>query len=324
MKWAAGPLLFLGACRIHTPLEAKHRASPCGRGVEGTTQGARPSEKGWDRSQCRYKAQAVWSHPAPLRFRYGSLPIHYRSFTVPLRFLYGLLRPITPLLRPHDYGGRGRRKNSNAYNQRKPRPSPKRGAGGAAPTGGTACPPVSKTLEGGPGGTTAQAKPIPPLKDGASQIKTPFPKRGAGGAAPAGGTACPPVSKTLEGGPGGTTAQAKPIPPLKDGASQIKTPFPKRGAGGAAPAGVASVPALVLGGRLGRGSHPLARKRPDAPGEKTPPPSPKQGARGAAPAGGTASPPVSKTLEGGQVGQRRQPPPTAGTARAPTQSRNAG
>ena len=53
MKWAAGPLLFLGACRIHTALEAKHRASPCGRGAEGTTQGARPSEKGWDRSQCR-------------------------------------------------------------------------------------------------------------------------------------------------------------------------------------------------------------------------------------------------------------------------------
>ena len=65
MRWAAGPLLLLGACRIHTALEANHRESPCGRGAEGTTQGARPSEEGWDRSQCRYKAQAVWSHPAP-------------------------------------------------------------------------------------------------------------------------------------------------------------------------------------------------------------------------------------------------------------------
>ncbi len=118
MKWAPGPLLFLGACRIHIALGANHRESPCGRSAEGTTQGARPSEEGWDRSQCRYKAQALWSHPAPLRFRYGSLRSHYGSFTVPLRFLYGLLRPITPLLRLHDYGGRGRRKNSSAYNQR--------------------------------------------------------------------------------------------------------------------------------------------------------------------------------------------------------------
>ena len=99
MKWAAGPLLLLGACRIHTALEAKHRASPCGRRAEGTTQGARPSEEGWDRSQCRYKAQALWSHPAPLRFRYGAitdpLRIPFRSFTTPLQLLYGLLRPCT-------------------------------------------------------------------------------------------------------------------------------------------------------------------------------------------------------------------------------------
>ncbi len=103
MKWAAGPLLLLGACRIHIALEANHRESPCGRSAEGTTQGARPSEEGWNRSQCRYKAQALWSHPAPLRFRYGSLRSHYGSFTVPLRFLYGSLRPITPLLRLRAY-----------------------------------------------------------------------------------------------------------------------------------------------------------------------------------------------------------------------------
>ncbi len=95
MKWAAGPLLFLGACRIHIALEANHRESPCGRRAEGTTQGARPSEEGWDRSQCRYKAQALWSHPAPLRFRYGSLRNHYGSITVPLQLItarYALLR----------------------------------------------------------------------------------------------------------------------------------------------------------------------------------------------------------------------------------------
>ena len=103
MKQAAGPLLLLGACRIHSALGANHRESPCSRGAEGTTQGARPSEEGWDRSQCRCKAQAPWSHPAPLRFHYDSLRFHYGSFTVLLRFLYGLLRPITPLLRLHDY-----------------------------------------------------------------------------------------------------------------------------------------------------------------------------------------------------------------------------
>ena len=65
MKWAAGPLLSLGACHIHIALEANHRESPCGRSAEGTTQGARPSEEGWDRSECRCKAQALWSHPTP-------------------------------------------------------------------------------------------------------------------------------------------------------------------------------------------------------------------------------------------------------------------
>ena len=65
MKWATGPLLFLGACRITYVLGANHRESPCGRSAEGTTQGARPSEEGWDRSDCRCKAQAPWSHPTP-------------------------------------------------------------------------------------------------------------------------------------------------------------------------------------------------------------------------------------------------------------------
>ena len=65
MKSATGPLLFLGACRIHLALWANHGESPCGRGAEGTPQGARPSEEGWDRSECRCKAQALWSHPTP-------------------------------------------------------------------------------------------------------------------------------------------------------------------------------------------------------------------------------------------------------------------
>ena len=115
MKWATGPLLFLGACRIHSALEANHRESPCGRRAEGTTQGARPSEEAWDRSQCRYKAQALWSHPAPLRFRYGAI-------TVPLQFPYGSFTACYALLRlcygSTTTGAGGRRKNSSAYNQR--------------------------------------------------------------------------------------------------------------------------------------------------------------------------------------------------------------
>ncbi len=65
MKWATGPLLFLGACRIHEHWGLTTENPPCGRSAEGTTQGARPSEEGWDRSECRCKAQASWSHPTP-------------------------------------------------------------------------------------------------------------------------------------------------------------------------------------------------------------------------------------------------------------------
>ena len=51
-----------------------------------------------------------------------------------------------------------------------------------------------------------------------------FPSRGAGGAAPAGGTGGVPLFwKTSEGGAGGIAAQAKPDPPLKESAGQSKT-----------------------------------------------------------------------------------------------------
>ncbi len=58
-KSTTGPLLFLGARRITYVLGANHRESPCGRGAEGTPQGARPSEEGWDRSDCRCKASSL-------------------------------------------------------------------------------------------------------------------------------------------------------------------------------------------------------------------------------------------------------------------------
>ena len=59
MKSADSPLLSLGACRIHSVLETNHRESPCGRGAEGTTQGARPSGEGWDRSECRFETSSL-------------------------------------------------------------------------------------------------------------------------------------------------------------------------------------------------------------------------------------------------------------------------
>ena len=59
MKSAAGPPLFLGACRITSVLGANHGESPCGRGAEGTTQGARPSEEGRGRSECGCEASSL-------------------------------------------------------------------------------------------------------------------------------------------------------------------------------------------------------------------------------------------------------------------------
>ena len=104
MKSAPGPLLFLGACRIKYVLGANHGESPCGRGAEGTTQGARPSEEGWDRSNCRCMAQAPWSHPAQRRMRDGCATASDGSATAKRR-----LRACKPRIRL---------KNLTTYNQR--------------------------------------------------------------------------------------------------------------------------------------------------------------------------------------------------------------
>ena len=83
MKWATSPLLFLGACRIHEYC-ANHGESPCGRGAEGTPQGARPSEDGRDRSDCRCKAQALYEPPNSVTARKignGSVTTGNRSVT---------------------------------------------------------------------------------------------------------------------------------------------------------------------------------------------------------------------------------------------------
>ena len=88
--------------------------------------------------------------------------------------------------------------------------------GGGAPAGGTACPLFWKTLESGPGGITADA-PIGPLPS--------LPQAGCRGRSPRpGGTGGVPLyPKTSEGGAGGIAAQAKPDPPLNQGAGRNKT-----------------------------------------------------------------------------------------------------
>ncbi len=81
----------------------------------------------------------------------------------------------------------------------------------------------------------------------------PFPERGAGGAAPAGGTEGVPLFwKTSEGGAGGIAAQANTDPLLKEGADQnrIIRPVPRP-----------APPTTSLGGAPGR---PAPAKRRDA------------------------------------------------------------
>ena len=78
-------------------LRTNHRESPCGRGAEGTPQGARPSEEGWDRSQCRFdKAQAL----EPSRSITVPLRTQYRSLSDPLQLPYSFFTARYALLRP--------------------------------------------------------------------------------------------------------------------------------------------------------------------------------------------------------------------------------
>ena len=100
----------------------------------------------------------------------------------------------SPLIPALDYGGQVRKHPNAEVSKRCPLPSPKQGAGGAAPAGGTACPPVSKNVGGWAGGTTAHAKPDPALMEGARQDKTPVP---VGGRTPeSGASATPPLQNT--------------------------------------------------------------------------------------------------------------------------------
>ena len=108
------------------------------------------------------------------------------------------------------------------------------GCRGRSPRRGTASPPAPQNVGGWSGRHSSAINPDPPLKEGAGHNKTLVPhKRGAGGAAPAGGTGGLPLFwKTSEGGAGGIAAQAKADPPLKEGAGHnnppLATPPPPR------------------------------------------------------------------------------------------------
>ena len=79
-----------------------------------------------------------------------------------------------------------------------------------------------------PQGRPPPRKPLAPRRANASSPLR-SPKQGAGGAAPAGGyRGSPPVLENVGGWAGGTTAQAKLDPPLKEGVRQDKTIRPHR------------------------------------------------------------------------------------------------
>ena len=129
--------------------------------------------------------------------------------------------------------GEARKRLKRAKAKQRRSPSPKRGAGAAALAGGTACPPVLENVGGRCGRDSGlrHHKPpsLPPYqgqvrKHPARQRKlATATERGAGGASPRRGyRGCPPVPKTLEGGSGGTTAQAKADHPMKEAHAKPK------------------------------------------------------------------------------------------------------
>ena len=103
-----------------------------------------------------------------------------------------------------------------------------------AATGATLCPcprtrgKVRKGVWTACPDSSGQVRKRVPTRQARKRRRLRCPKQGAGGAAPAGGTASPPVSKNVGGWAGGTTAHAKPDPSLMEGAGQDKTIRPHR------------------------------------------------------------------------------------------------
>ena len=101
MKSADSPLLFLGACRIHSVLEANHRESPCGRGAEGTSSRriAFRGTMGPEPMPFRDKLLgAIRLRHGSLRLHYGSSQLSYGSVPPCYAFCYGSV-PTNPEIR---------------------------------------------------------------------------------------------------------------------------------------------------------------------------------------------------------------------------------
>ena len=95
MKWAAGPLLFLGACRICSDRGLNTENPPVAGALREQPKGQDPPRKAGT------GASAVIRHR-----RFGAIPLHdgsvtvrYGAITVPLQFSYGSFTACYALLR---------------------------------------------------------------------------------------------------------------------------------------------------------------------------------------------------------------------------------
>ena len=101
MKSAAGPLLFLRACRIHSALGLTTENPPCGRDAEGTSPRriAFRGTMGPEPMPFRDKLLgAIRLRHGSLRLHYGSSQLSYGSVTPCYAFCYGSV-PTNPEIR---------------------------------------------------------------------------------------------------------------------------------------------------------------------------------------------------------------------------------
>ena len=100
MKSATGPLLFLGACRIHEHWGLTMESPPVAGALREQPEGQDPPRKGWGRSQCRCMAQAPWSRPRSVAERDGSVTVGHGSGTAVTRLCHGLSTPRHAFVTP--------------------------------------------------------------------------------------------------------------------------------------------------------------------------------------------------------------------------------
>ncbi len=185
---------------------------------------------------------------------FGAIPLHYGSVTVryrPITAYYALLRhcygsvptptkirliSVTMPRSPHT-GGRVPHGGRDATATRRQTRLRERGLAGDG-GGGDGGPSPWETLPPRPLAVLAARKPTPPpsvpapvLSGRLGSASAPVPQAACRGLRPRRGYSVSPVPINVGGWAGGTTAQAKPDPPLKEGARQDKSIRPRRRAG---------------------------------------------------------------------------------------------